>query len=322
MKLYREVLGAAWQHTIHRPGLWLFGFFATFVFGASGELDRYLRFMNSVVTDGHLLNAQSWLDGHWAIVISQVYTQLAAGNVSVWLYTVGLVVAGLLLILMMSISVGALIHSAKHSTESFTEAFTAGYKHWPQLLVLFVSAYLIVVALTLAVVTVVLNLTANLSFENSQLSVVLVAGIVFVPLVVGVSFLVRLAAITIVLDHVHLGTAVRRACQVFTKHWLIVLEMSIITFIIVGATSLVLLIGLVVIFLPFFVMIPMSGSSGDALIQLQDTVFFGQWLYLLVSFFSAALLTTWQWSAWTNLFETLRTGKPASSLVAFIRSVK
>lgn len=323
MKLYREVLGAAWKHTIHRPGLWLFGFFATFVFGASGELDRYLRFMNSIVTEGHLLNIQSWLDGRWSTVAAQVTTELAAGNLNMWLLVVGGLMAGLVVVLMMSISVGALIHSAKYSTESFSTAFAAGRQHWHQLVVLFISAYLLVIVTTLSVVTLVLNLLpTGTSFESSQLTIVLVAGIVFVPLVIVVSFLVRLAAMTIVLERVHLGTAVTRAWQIFTKHWLVVLEMSIANFILVGVVSLVLLLGLTVIFLPFFVMISFNHGSGDTLNELQNTLLIGQWLYLMVSLFSAAIISTWQWSAWTNLFETLRNGKPTSSLVGFIRSVK
>ncbi len=321
MKLYRDTLRTAWHHAIQRPGLWIFGFFATLVFGASGELDRYLRFMNSIVTDGHLLNAKSWLDGRWASVAVQLVSQLTAGNVSTWVLVVGSVLGGLLVVFMMCISVGALIHSAKHKTESFTIAFGAGLKHWVQLVVLFTSAYVLVAAVTLAMVTIVLALFPDKSFENAQLAVVLVAGIVFVPLVIVASFLVRLAAMSIVLDGNHVGKALQHAWKLFARHWLVVLEMAIASFIVVGIANVIIVFGLLFIFLPYIVAISASGSD-VALIRLSNTLFYGQWLYLAFSLFTASILSTWQWSAWTALFETLRTTQPTSTLVGLIRSDK
>lgn len=321
MKLYRDTLRSAWTHAIQRPGLWIFGFFSTLVFGASGELDRYLRFMNSVVTEGHFLNTRSWLDGRWAAVFSGLVGQLITGDINTWVLVVLVLAAALLVLFMMSISVGALIHSAEHKTETFAVAFAAGRKHWLQLAVLLVVAYLVVTVLTLAVVTLVLNIFTSSSFENVQLATVLVAGIVFVPLVIIASFLVRLAAMAIVLENLHIGAAVKRAWQLFVRHWLIVLEMSIAFFILVAVANLVVLFGLIMIFLPYFVGLSVGGDL-VVLVRLQSALYYGQWVYLLLSFFTASLLSTWQWSAWTFLFQTLRTGQPSSSLVGLIETEK
>lgn len=319
MKLYRDVLKSAWGHSVQRPGLWIFGFFATFVFGASGELDRYLRLMNSVVTDGHLLNPKSWLDGRWASLAASTYTQLQAGNVNVWVLTILAVLAGLLVLVMMSISVGALIHSAEHHTESFTEAFAAGYKHWMQLILLFVCANLVVIVGSLSMVTVVLKVFTAYTFESAQLATSLVAGIIFVPLVIVVSFLARLASMAIVLDNQHMGQAIKTAWRLFLQHWLVVLEMSIVSFVVVGFVNLFILIGLTVIFLPFFVSMTFNASVDTTVGQIEAILIFGQWVYLLVSLFTAAILSTWQWSAWAQLFQTLRTGQPRSTVLAMIR---
>ncbi len=320
MKLYRDVLKSAWGHSVQRPGLWMFGFFATFLFGASGELDRYLRFMNSVVTEGHLLNPKSWLDGRWAALAANTYQQLQSGDVSVWLLTVLAIIAGILVLMMMSVSVGALIHSAEHHTESFTEAFAAGYRHWMQLIMLFISANIIVVVGTLGMVTAVLQVFTVYNFEQAQLATSLVAGIVFIPLVVLVSFLVRLSALSMVLDQQHLGQAMMTAWRIFLKNWLVVLEMAIVSFVVVGVANLFVLIGLTVIFLPFFVSLTFNSSAVTTLEQLQGILIFGQWVYLLVSLFFSAILSTWQWSAWTHLFQTLRSGQPRSSMLSMIRS--
>src|SRR3990167_6890930 len=241
MKLYKDVLRQAWEHTIHRPGLWIFGFFATFVFGAAGEIDRYLRFMNGIVSEADMLNPKSWLDGRWLMVATDLYRAMVAGNSNAWIWFVITVGAAIVVVVMISISVGALVHSAKHKTENFTEAFLAGAKHWIQLSVLFVTGYLTVVVLTLAVVTIVLKLAPTASFESQQLLITITAGIVFIPLIIVVSLILRLASMAVVLDHNHIGAAIGSAVRLFLKHWLITLEMAIISFILVGVVSLVLL---------------------------------------------------------------------------------
>lgn len=321
MKLYRDVLRQAWGHTIQRPGLWIFGFFATFVFGAAGEIDRYLRFMNGIVSEGDMLNPKSWIDGRWLTVATDLSRAMLAGNVKAWVWCSGIIMAASVVVVMISVSVGALVHSAQHKTESFAEAFRAGAKHWIQLSVLFVTGYLTVVVITLALITAILKLTPVETFQSQQLLITIIAGVVFVPLVIVVSLILRLASIAVVLDHSHIGDAIRVALRLFAKHWLMTLEMAIISFILVGIVSLVVLVGLTVIFLPFLVGLS-TGNPATIVLRLQDAVFVGQWIYLLLSFFSGALLSTWQWSAWTLLFQALRTESHSSTLVRWIREAK
>ncbi|EKD78445.1 MAG: hypothetical protein ACD_41C00346G0003 [uncultured bacterium] len=321
MKLYKDVLRQAWEHTIHRPGLWIFGFFATFVFGASGELDRYLRFMNGIVTDGDLLNPKSWLDGRWLTVATDLWNAMLAGQVNAWLFSVGIVIAAIIMVGMVSIAVGALVHSAVHKTESFGEAFQAGAQHMIQLFVLFVTGYLVIVVATLALVTAVLKLAPVETFQSQQLLITVVAGVVFIPLVIVVSLIIRLASMAVVVDGNHIGTALGQAWRLFCKHWLVVIEMAIISFLLVGVVSLGLLVGLTVIFLPVFLGVSFGGEAA-VLVRIQNASWIGQWLYLLLSFFSAAIISTWQWSAWTLLFQALRTDNHSSTLVRWIREVK
>lgn len=321
MKLYKDVLCQAWEHTIQRPGLWIFGFFATFVFGASGELDRYLRFMNGIVSEGDMLNPKSWIDGRWLTVAADISQAMAVGNVNAWILCIGIIIAAMLVVVMVSISVGALVHSAQHKTESFAQAFQAGAKHWIQLGVLFVAGYITVVVITLALVTAVLKLAPVETFQSQQLLITIIAGIVFIPLVIVVSLILRLASMAVVLDNSHMGDALRLAGRIFCKYWLIVLEMAIISFVLVGVVSFVVLIGLAIIFLPFLVGLA-SGNTALVVLRVQDAAFVGQWIYLLLSFFSAAILSTWQWSAWTLLFQALRTDSHSSTLVRWIHEAK
>ena len=238
-----------------------------------------------------------------------------------WLLCVGAVLAAILVVVMMSVSVGAIIHGIAYQTDTFSAAFYAGLKHWIQLFLLFVTAYVLVVVITFTLVVAITTLAPVAQFESAQLLVTIIAGIVFIPLVVVVSFLVRLAAMSIVLEQTHLGQAVQRAWKLFAEHWLVILEMSIVSFIVVGVASVVVLLGLIIIFLPYFVGLSLE-TADVALIRFENTIYVGQWVYLLLSLFTGAVLTTWQWSAWTLLFQTLRDSKPASTLVRWIGSVK
>ena len=277
--------------------------------------------MNAIVSEGHLLNAKSWLDGHWLTVATQFYAVLQSGQMNAWLLCVGAVLAAILVVVMMSVSVGAIIHGIAYQTDTFSAAFYAGLKHWIQLFLLFVTAYVLVVVITFTLVVAITTLAPVAQFESAQLLVTIIAGIVFIPLVVVVSFLVRLAAMSIVLEQTHLGQAVQRAWKLFAEHWLVILEMSIVSFIVVGVASVVVLLGLIIIFLPYFVGLSLE-TADVALIRFENTIYVGQWVYLLLSLFTGAVLTTWQWSAWTLLFQTLRDSKPASTLVRWIGSVK
>ncbi|MFA6475405.1 MAG: hypothetical protein WCV88_04370 [Patescibacteria group bacterium] len=296
MKLYQDILRSAWRHTIQRPGLWVFGFFATFIFGASGEIDRYLRFMD---------NESAGFTG-WLNVIVSTSQALALGSINLWLLVIGIGVAGLILIYMMSVSAGALIHSAKWKTESFTEAFLAGQKHVVQLAVLFVSSIMF-----LSILTVVM---ASVVSQHGMEVVVLVSVVGVIPVVIIASFLVRLTAMVVVLDNVHIGQAFIRASRIFAAHWLVILEMSIVSFVVVFVVNLLLLLGLVIMCLPMLVTITMAG--------LLSLVFYGQYVYLGLSLFSAAIISTWQWSAWTYLFGALQTRQPKSTLVGWISGAR
>ncbi len=277
--------------------------------------------MNAIVSDGHLLNAKSWLDGRWLTVATEFYTVLQSGDLNAWLLCVGAVLAAILVVVMMSVSVGAIIHGIAHQTDTFSAAFYAGLKHWIQLFLLFVTAYLSVIVVTFALVIAVTTLAPVAQFESAQLLVTIIAGIVFIPLVIVVSFLVRLAALSIVLEQTHLGQAMQRAWKLFAEHWLVILEMSIVSFIAVGVARVIVLLGFTINVLLDFVGLSLE-TADVALIRLENTLYVGQWVYLLLSLFTGAVLTTWQWSAWTLLFQTLRDSKPASTLVRWIGSVK
>ena len=305
MKLYQDFFRNGWRHTIQRPGLWLFGFFATFVFGAAGEVDRYLRYLNASLSDSHVINPTTWANEQWVGLVSKLYIALASGNVTVWLLCLAVVVSVLIVLVMICISIGALIHSTVHGTESFADAFAAGKKHWLQLAALLVPTYILTNALVLSLAAAVIQL--------NQLAWIIVGGIVLVPFVIGVSLWLRYATLAIVIEDKHIGQALIRGWQLLSHHWLVSLEMAIINFMVATATNLGILLALVIMIIPLL----MFANFND----LTMILFVGKYVYSALALFSAALLSTWQWSAWTLLFQTLQTEQPKSTLVRWAKSI-
>jgi hypothetical protein len=315
MKLYQDILAAAWHKTIHQPALWFFGLFAAFVFGNAGELDRYLRFMNSIVTTGNILNPRFWQEHRWSEFVSKAISQVATGDMAAIVLLVSLTVAGVLVLIMMCIAVGALIKAAAQQRISFQAAFSAGAKHWPQLLILFVVAYGFVVLMTTIVGAWIFKL--NVPVETAQQTFVLVGSLLFVPLVIVVSFIVRFTAQGIVTQNLHLVQALRQALQLLRRSWLVTLEMAIVNFVLVVLVNLILVVSVGLLFAPQYAT-ALGLQTATSLDRFYSAVVVSSLVYAVLVVFVGAILSTWQWIAWTLLFERLRTEQPASTLLHWL----
>lgn len=315
MKLYKDILSAAWKQTIHQPALWIFGVFAAFIFGNAGELDRYLRFMNNIVSEGSVINPTFWQNHRWAQFIANATDKVTTGDMGTTVLLVGLVAASICVLIMICVSVGALIKAATMERVRFADAFMAGAKHWAALLVLFVSGYSFVILATVIVGALVFKL--DVPVETAQQTFVLVASVVFVPLVVIVSFIIRFTAQGIVLQNLHLGQALRQALMLLKRSWLVTLEMAIVNFIVVFVINLFLVVVVGLLFAPQF-----AGALGLAtstsLDRFYSVVVVSSLVYAVLVVLVGAILSTWQWIAWTLLFQRLRTEQPASTLLQWL----
>jgi len=316
MQFYKDILAKAWRHTMLYPSLWIFGLFAAIVFGNGGELDRYLRYMNNLVAPTSPVNITFWTQQHWSGLVSQFIEKLSKGDTTTIVFITLTIAAALISVAMMMVSVGALIAAAHKQTHTFAEIFQIGLKHAVQLFFLHIGAYVILAMCALALTAGVLVIGVT-SVNQAQLVIVFISAIVFVPVVLILSFIVRYGANYIVLQNDHLAVAIKKAWLLFRRHWLVTVELSIIMFIALLLINLGVLLACFVVAAPFLYVV-----TAQAQLQAQATSIslIGGLVYISVVVLVGAILSTWQTTVWTLLFQRLQTEQPDSTLLHLFRS--
>jgi len=122
--------------------------------------------------------------------------------------------------------------------------------------------------------------------------------VIFVPVAVGLSLLLKYAIAYHVLDNKSFISALEHGRKLFAKNWLVSLEMAIILFIINFAASLIILAILTLALLPLLLL--------GLIFQISWLVILAMLLAIALIIVFGAVLTTFQTATWTNLFLRLK----------------
>ncbi len=314
MKLYKDVISEAWQFTVKHANLWILGLFATLIVGTGGEIDRYLRYVNSLVSDGSFLSLNFWAEQRWFIALNNVLVALQAGNAQAWTFFILLLASMAVVVYMAMVAEGGLIHMADRKQVTFVQAFKHGHTHAAQLFVLNMITYLSITLLTLLMVTVVANIGITDNGAEQYKLLLFVGSIFLIPLVLIVSFIARYAANYIVLQNEHLWEALQAGGKLFFNNILVTVEMAIIVFVIALAVNIAIVLVAALVTAPYLATVTMvpADSVSD---QLFNGIFVGTVVYALELILFSAIFSTWQWSAWTILFKRVQSEKHHSKLV-------
>lgn len=306
---YRILFKQAWLITWRHKYLWFFGLFAAIVAGSgSWEYQIFSQSLNQGLIEGsyqRLENilalgelGQSFWYGLGDLVNYDFWTISSA--ISLILITFTLLAFFLWLAVT---SQAALVGETKKILSpkkkapvlSIRTGLTDGHGHFWSLAGL---NLLIKFLVTLAFFITGLPLLF-MSWQDTNLlaAVYTLLFVIFIPVAVSLSLIVKFAIAYRVLDNESALTALEKGEQLFRKNWLVSLEAAIILFIINFLASAALLIVLSLIFLPVFVVSLLL----NAVWLSYGTLFLA--IILVVLFGSA--LTAFQVSAWTNLFLSL-----------------
>lgn len=302
---YSQILKRAWSISWRNKFLWFFGFFAAFFSG--GVYEIFFRESDFIVS-GKIM--QSWqnfwqfLQAFSPVKILQIFSTDPLAGLKV--ITVDLILLGLIiLIVWLSISsLGALINAVKILAEkkstSLKENFQAGHKNfWPIFLINILGKLLIFSFLLL------MSLPA-LSKTGSGLSTLfyLLIFILAVLIIITVSFLIIYASAFIILKKQPFWRSIKKAWLLFSKNWLVSLEMALILFFISIGAGFALMFLLMLVSVPFVLILIIC-------YYLSLNIIF--WLFLILLFASIVaaialangLLTSFKISAWTLIFMQL-----------------
>lgn len=302
MRIYRDIIKSAWYMLWHYAWLWPFGLLAALA-GNGGEYGSIVSAVDRISQQGNLLA------GIRAAVMSDKITALSQGisqslNIapaSIVATLFLLVVAVLLMIWLVIVAQAALIKSASDLDAGQTVGFTssaieANKKFWPIFLLNLLARFVTWLLLAIAVLPFLISYLARGGSAEFD-SLIIISFLIFVPLALIISFIIKYAVIAVVIDKKDWWQALEHAVNLFFRNWLTSLEMAAILF------GVNILISAVVYSLIANSLLTAPLAIALKGLNLATVLRFIPQLLLLIAV--GAWFSTFQYAAWTILYRRL-----------------
>jgi len=299
---YRSVLGSAWTITKQHKKLWIFGFLA-FLLSAGGEYQILTKILNEdygagvyekMVSGSPMLSPVFWSD-LYNVCLTEPRTGLAILMLIVLLAGLAFLVLWICVKSQIALVKWAKTYLNPKNQEKkssvWEEISTRDQKFWP------VLGLNITVKVIISLLFSLLSLPLIfLYFKDSNFAILVYTlfFIVFLPLAISVSLIIKYSIAGVVLEKQSFVKSLESGWKLFFDNWLLSLEMAISLFLINFLISLIGIFILSVILLP--IMLTMIIFNLALPLYLITIVAF------LILVLTAAALMTFQTSAWTLLF--------------------
>lgn len=321
MTLYRSIFKqafvAAWQHKY----LWFFGLFATLL-ASNFELELVNRFLNREST---LFAWQRWTDT--GIFTMQAWRNLgelarvdSASFISLIIFVLILLALLIALIWISIVSQVALVSNTNKAIGSGRSSvaerrhdtsigFQEGRRYfWPALAI---NTIVRIIVYALAALTLLPALFRSAPGLIDNI-VFLLFFVFFLSIALSLALIAKYALAALIITRQPLGEAIRSGWQLYWSNWLLSLEMAFILFGMSLLASLVIIIAVLVVAIPF------------ALLYMLALAFTTLWVYVaciilgvIVSFalviIGGSIITVVQTTAWVALYNQLTGKVPLSS---------
>lgn len=323
MTPYREILKQAWKISWKNKILWFFGFFASLIsFGA--ELKIFSRAFSQE-------SGLKIINNIGLFIKTGIFSKNALYNLSYLIKTEPWSAILLFLILIVTLAISlffiwlattsqiSIIDAVKKINKEDKEKINikdqikkSKNKFWP-VLGMNVLIWLIINGVTLLIsLLLVVIIIQN---KSSLLAIYGLLFIIFIPIILFLSFMIKYAIAYIVIDGKKISDALKSGWELFKKNWLISIEMSITLFFI---NILAMAIISIIVFLIFLVLAGIAMTT--AIFIFSSQAFF--WGLISIAILIAvvlvslgsAIINTFQISAWTELFIKLKEEKTSSKL--------
>lgn len=306
MRIYRDIIKSAWHILWRYAWLWPFGIFAALL-GNGGEFGSIVSTINRLSQEGDFLTSlRHALLNNNLISFGQGLEQSLAAAPAQIITTLFLLVVAILGILWLIIgSQAALIKASSDINDSlpvtFSKSVVEGNKHfWPILSLNILSRFVIWLLLAVSVLPFLISYLARGGAVEFD-SLIMISFLIFIPLALIISFIIKYAVIAAVLENLSWWPALIKAVTLFFRNWLVSLEMAAILFILNLAVSIIIygLIANSLLSAPIF--FALRGINLATVLK-----FLPQLLLLLAV---GAWFSTFQYASWTILYRRL-TGGP------------
>jgi hypothetical protein len=319
MQIYRDILRSAWHILWRHPWLWSFGLLAAAA-GNGGEFSAIISKIDTLSREaGFLTSLRQAIISHrfeqsladFGYALSQ--KPLATAGVFVLMGIVALIIIWLIIV-----SQAALIRAAGSLDSgvdtSFTRAAEAGNRHfWPILFLNILARLATYLVMAIAVLPFIISFLAQPDSPGSLDPLILISFIIFVPVAIIISFILKYAAVSVVLENAPWWTALARAVNLFFRNWLMSLEMAGILF----AANIVISLVVFALTANTFIGLPFSNYLTDF-----SLVTFLRFLpAMLVVVAAGVWFSVFSYTAWTILFIRLQSGRLTPKLMRLTEEV-
>lgn len=330
---YRQILKRAWEITWENKILWFFGFFALALLGNN-------RAYNLVLNNLDMISRQDLTTFYTFRLYERALTSFDGilgflnnlGNLiinkplSIFLSILIFLAIGALalaLVWLMINSQVCLIKGINRAKENkkigFKDSFLGARKYfWP---VLGLNALVQIVIYLLFIIFIYPAIAYSPFFSAATAILFLIFFLIFIPLSIILAFLTIYASSFIVLKNQRLLESLGSAWRLFVQNWLPSLEMGLILFLVDIAAALGFIILVILLGIPFILLSVifyfLASQAGIIFVMVLIVIC----LVALVILFTA-ILSTFQYSAWTLLFLSLTEKKFAGKIVEIFSSLK
>jgi hypothetical protein len=317
--VYRDIFKRAFQIIRTNKLLWVFGFFAAFL-GAGGELEPLMKdYVNISSTTDKIFSLQTLFNGGLLQVIYANVVDFfknSPGQAALLILMMAVIV--IVLIWLAIISQISLFDSVNRVTKNqkvvLKDTFQTSHKHFGPVLLINVLVKVALYALFIVITIPLMSWFILQSNAWGALLVILLVFLVFIPISIILSFVVKYAIAYIVIEGKTAGDAFRSGWRLFTKNWLVSIEMALIVLLVGLGVGLMIILMLGIAAIPFVLIgiaaVVFGSSAGFA-----ATIAVGTIVWALLASFLGAIYVAYQYTAWTLLFQKLVEEKAQSKIV-------
>lgn len=305
---YREALSKGWHLAWHHKSLWILGLFAAFL-GQMGIFEyliqsvigaKSLEAPSTFVYISNVLGNFSW--GDFAALF-----QTSADKV-IWLVWLIILLLGLAVVFtfVSVVAQGAIVHNTAKSIGGLRMKFVEVEKSWHESRRHFwrlLGLNILKKVITLLFVTFIAWGMWNASLYATPVTMFLFIAIFLLATIVGMvlSLWLIYAVGYVVVEEKKFVEACRLGWRLFTRHWLVSLEIGFIFIILNIFLALIILAGMYILLLPSLFLWTVVAIAGNTFMYLLG-VLLGFVLFSLYLMLVGSIFVVFSTSTWTYLF--------------------
>lgn len=319
---YHDILGKAWDFTKRYRSMWWFGLFAAFLGGNGGEYELFVQhFFDLQDKKGFysILDPGS-VSERWEVA-QRFFSEAGAAG---WVGALVVAIIALFFIWIVMISQSALVHAVGRKIPArgmtFDKMFSAGREFWVKTFALNLTAKAAILILFLIVAWPITWAMRNDPSTGLRVGLDIVVFFLLVPGAIIISFLTKYAMSFAILKNKTIGESIKSSWKLFTEHWLVTAELSLLVFALNVLMGLGMVVILAIFTLPIYFLAGFIAGAGLTT-AFWILVFITAIIFFSIIFMFGAAFSTFQWAAWTFLFVELTKKKRESILARWIRAL-